>query len=262
AGTPQRPEPVHASPVRPVRGEATDTRTNAQVLPGRIHVNHGFWDTYRTAWPAYVLLYPELTAELADGFVQQYREGGWIARWSSPGYADCMTGTSSDVAFADAHVKGVALPDPRSAYESGLRNATVAPPFLEVGRTGNERAVSPGTSTPTPPSRSPGCSRRTSTITAWPRRPSYWPRRPTPRPRTAGSCRRKPPTCGPARRTTRCCSTGSSASSRAGAAPASSRRAPRSSTPGCGAATSPRPTAGTSPSTSPTTGRGWPHCTG
>src|SRR5699024_8519949 len=144
AGTPQRPEPVHASPVRPVRGEATDTRTNAQVLPGRIHVNHGFWDTYRTAWPAYVLLYPELTAELADGFVQQYREGGWIARWSSPGYADCMTGTSSDVAFADAHVKGVALPDPRSAYESGLRNATVAPPFLEVGRTGNERAVFTG----------------------------------------------------------------------------------------------------------------------
>src|SRR5699024_7156501 len=61
-----------------------------------------------------------------------------------PGYADCMTGTSSDVAFADAHVKGVALPDPRSAYESGLRNATVAPPFLEVGRTGNERAVFTG----------------------------------------------------------------------------------------------------------------------
>ncbi|MEE1652042.1 GH92 family glycosyl hydrolase [Brachybacterium sp. J144] len=144
AGTAQRPEPVHASPVLPVKGEATDTRTNAQVIPGRLYVNNGFWDTYRTAWPAYALLYPELAAELADGFVQQFREGGWIARWSSPGYADCMTGTSSDIAFADLLVKGIELPDPEAAYLSGLRNATVAPPFPEVGRKGNERAVFTG----------------------------------------------------------------------------------------------------------------------
>ncbi len=140
-GTAEVVEPVHASPVRPVRGAATDSRTNAQVLPGRMYVDHGFWDTYRTAWPAYALLYPELAAELADGFVQQHREGGWIARWSSPGYADCMTGTSSDIAFADLQVKGVPLPDPEAAYEAALRNATVAPPFAEVGRKGGETAV-------------------------------------------------------------------------------------------------------------------------
>ena len=144
AGTPERPEPVHASPVLPGKGRATDTRSDAQIVPGMLHVNHGFWDTYRTAWPAYALLYPELAAQLADGFVQQYREGGWIARWSSPGYADCMTGTSSDISFADLQVKGVPLPDPLAAYESGLRNATVAPPFAEVGRKGNERAVFTG----------------------------------------------------------------------------------------------------------------------
>jgi len=144
AGTLQRVSPMHASPVRPPKGDATDSRTNAQVLPGTLHVNNGFWDTYRTAWPAYALLYPEVAAEIADGFVQQYREGGWIARWSSPGYADCMTGTSSDVAFADLAVKGVALPDPVAAYESGLRNATVTPPMTEVGRRGNERAVFTG----------------------------------------------------------------------------------------------------------------------
>lgn len=144
AGTLARPEPVHASPVLPTKGEATDKRGAAQVLPGMLFVNHGFWDTYRTAWPAYALLYPQLAAQLADGFVQQYREGGWIARWSSPGYADCMTGTSSDIAIADLQVKGVPLPDARSAYESGLRNATVAPPIPEVGRKGNERAVFTG----------------------------------------------------------------------------------------------------------------------
>ena len=132
---------MHASPVLPTRGQATDTRTDAQAVPGTMYVDHGFWDTYRTAWPAYALLYPELAAELADGFVQQYREGGWIARWSSPGYADCMTGTSSDIAFADLQVKGVQLPDPEAAYEAALRNATVAPPLPEVGRKGGETAV-------------------------------------------------------------------------------------------------------------------------
>lgn len=141
AGTGGRTEPVHASPVLPLRGRATDTRTNAQVVAGRMAVDHGFWDTYRTAWPAYALLYPEIAAELADGFVQQHREGGWIARWSSPGYADCMTGTSSDVAFADLAVKGVPLPDPVGAYEAGLRNATVAPTSVGVGRKGGATAV-------------------------------------------------------------------------------------------------------------------------
>ena len=140
-GTAEVVEPVHASPVLPTRGQATDTRTDAQAVPGTMYVDHGFWDTYRTAWPAYALLYPELAAELADGFVQQYREGGWIARWSSPGYADCRTGTSSDIAFADLQVKGVQLPDPEAAYEAALRNATVAPPLPEVGRKGGETAV-------------------------------------------------------------------------------------------------------------------------
>ena len=31
---------------------------------------------------------------MVDGFVQQYKDGGWTSRWSSPGYADLMTGTS------------------------------------------------------------------------------------------------------------------------------------------------------------------------
>lgn len=143
-GTRHAPVYEHASPVLPLRGAATDTRTNAQVLPGKFYVNHGFWDTYRTAWPAYTLLYPDLAAELVDGFVQHFRDGGWIPRWSSPGYADCMTGTSSDIAFADAAIKGVDLPDPLGTYEAGLRNATVAPTDPLVGRKGVERGFFTG----------------------------------------------------------------------------------------------------------------------
>jgi len=127
-------EPLHASPVL----------DGAPAVPGEMFVNHGFWDTYRTCWPAYALLYPQVAARLADGFVQQYREGGWVARWSSPGYADLMTGTSSDVAFADLYLRGVDLPDPLATYDAGLRNATALPTLPGVGRKGQDFALTHG----------------------------------------------------------------------------------------------------------------------
>ncbi|WP_265521697.1 GH92 family glycosyl hydrolase [Oerskovia flava] len=141
-GTADAPEYAYASPVAPRSGSATATETNAEIVEGKIYVNNGFWDTYRTAWPAYSLLYPELASELVDGFVQHYRDGGWIARWSSPGYADLMTGTSSDVSFADAYVKGSLPTDVAlEAYDAALKNATVLPPNNAVGRKGLDRSI-------------------------------------------------------------------------------------------------------------------------
>ncbi|WP_420370438.1 GH92 family glycosyl hydrolase [Curtobacterium sp. L1-20] len=115
----------HASPnIAPV-GSATDTTTNAVVKAGKVYVNNGFWDTYRTVWPLYSMLYPKVAQELVDGFVQQYRDGGWTPRWSSPGYADLMTGTSSDVAFANAYVNGaVDTATALEAFDAGFKNAT------------------------------------------------------------------------------------------------------------------------------------------
>ncbi|NUR84529.1 MAG: glycoside hydrolase family 92 protein, partial [Nonomuraea sp.] len=129
----------YASPVAPHSGQDTPTQTGAKIVDGKLYVNNGFWDTYRTAWPAYSLLAPE-AGELVDGFVQQYRDSGWIARWSSPGYADLMVGTSSDVAFADAYLKGVKF-DAESAYQAALKNATVVPPNPAVGRKGLQTSI-------------------------------------------------------------------------------------------------------------------------
>ncbi|MCQ4209334.1 GH92 family glycosyl hydrolase [Streptomyces longispororuber] len=128
----------YASPFSPMPGPDTPTHTGAKIVEGKPYVNNGFWDTYRTTWPAYSLLTPKKAGELVDGFVQQYRDGGWISRWSSPGYADLMTGTSSDVAFADAYVKGVDDFDVESAYKAAVKNATVVPPQSGVGRKGME----------------------------------------------------------------------------------------------------------------------------
>ncbi|WP_234540857.1 GH92 family glycosyl hydrolase [Streptomyces shenzhenensis] len=125
----------YASPFSPMTSQDTPTHTGAKIVDGKVYVNNGFWDTYRTTWPAYSLLTPGQAGEMVDGFVQQYKDGGWTSRWSSPGYADLMTGTSSDVAFADAYVKGVRF-DAKAAYEAALKNATVVPPSSGVGRKG------------------------------------------------------------------------------------------------------------------------------
>ncbi|MGR3869120.1 GH92 family glycosyl hydrolase [Streptomyces graminifolii] len=125
----------YASPFSPMTSQDTPTHTGAKIVDGKVYVNNGFWDTYRTTWPAYSFLTPSQAGEMVDGFVQQYKDGGWTSRWSSPGYADLMTGTSSDVAFADAYVKGVKF-DAKSAYDAAVKNATVVPPASGVGRKG------------------------------------------------------------------------------------------------------------------------------
>ena len=140
-GTAAKPHWRYASPVSAPTGTSTATTTGAKLVDGQIYVNNGFWDTYRTVWPAYSLLYPDIAAKIADGFVQQYRDGGWIARWSSPGYADLMTGTSADVALAEAYLTGVKLPDPLAAYDAAVKDATVASGRSAVGRKGIETSL-------------------------------------------------------------------------------------------------------------------------
>ena len=142
-GTSADPAYKYASPVAAAdRAGRPTPRPNAQVKSGKIYVNNGFWDTYRTVWPAYSLLYPKVAAELVDGFVQQYRDGGWVARWSSPGYADLMTGTSSDVAFAGAYLRGVQLQGPaRHLRRGAASNATALPTSSGVGRKGLETSI-------------------------------------------------------------------------------------------------------------------------
>ncbi|MFC0624939.1 GH92 family glycosyl hydrolase [Kribbella deserti] len=135
-GTVKKPVYTYASPVSPKVGADTPTETGSKIVPGKMYVNNGFWDTYRTVWPAYSLFSPETATELVNGFVQQYKDGGWISRWSSPGYANLMVGTSSDVAFADAYLKGVPGLDVQAAYDASLKNAAARPPSDNVGRKG------------------------------------------------------------------------------------------------------------------------------
>ena len=143
AGTAAAPDWRYASQASAAEDntDGSATRSFAPVRDGKVYVNNGFWDTFRTTWPAYALFTKDDAGALVQGFLEQYRAGGWVARWSSPGYADLMVGTSSDVAFADAWLKGIGGFDPEEAYAAALKNATVVPPDRHVGRKGMDRST-------------------------------------------------------------------------------------------------------------------------
>ncbi len=96
---------------------------DGRVHPGELYTGHGFWDTYRTAYPLYALLFPDDCASFLRGWMNACREGGWYPRWPSPGYRVCMLSTHVDAVFADAAGKGIAGFDLAQAYEGLRRHA-------------------------------------------------------------------------------------------------------------------------------------------
>ncbi len=134
-GTAEDPHLVYASPYR-IGGDVPAIRE------GQLYTQNGFWDTYRTAWPAYALLTPDRDTKLLNGIVEHYRDAGWIGRWLNPGALDAMVGTSYDIVFADAAVKGIAF-DREGAYEASLRSAC-CPSDGNFGRANNASAVFTG----------------------------------------------------------------------------------------------------------------------
>lgn len=109
---------------------------DGKVYPGVMYTDNGLWDTYRTTYPLYSLLYPSRLSEILEGWVNVYRESGWMPRWVSPGVRDCMPGTLIDAVFADAAVKGIKGFDLELAYEGLLKHAKEAPDAIAVGRYG------------------------------------------------------------------------------------------------------------------------------
>ncbi len=105
-----------------------DENHKPEVKDGVMYTTNGFWDTYRTAWAAYELFDPEDASQLLDGMVQHYKDTGWMPRWVCPGGRNSMVGTSSDVIFGDALLRGMEF-DYQNAYDSALRNGlTLAVP--------------------------------------------------------------------------------------------------------------------------------------
>ena len=114
------------------------------VKDGKLYYNNGFWDTYRTTWAAYSLFTPEQNNELLLGLIHHFEDSGWMPRWIAPAGTNSMVGTSSDVIFADAMLRGATLTNAQwqLAYQSALKNASMSD-FKEAsgGRDGIDKGL-------------------------------------------------------------------------------------------------------------------------
>lgn len=109
---------------------------NGKVLPGYLFAGTGFWDTFRALYPLLNLLYPSINVEMQQGLINDYREGGFLPEWSSPGYRNVMIGNNSASVVADAWIKGLRGYDINTLYEALKKGASAEGPLDAVGRKG------------------------------------------------------------------------------------------------------------------------------
>ena len=108
---------------------------NGKVMPGYLFGGTGFWDTFRALYPFLNLVYPSIVKEMQEGLVNDYKEGGWLPEWSSPGYADCMVGNNSASVVAEAYLKGLRGYDIETLYKALIHGANNTGPNA-TGRRG------------------------------------------------------------------------------------------------------------------------------
>lgn len=109
---------------------------NGKILPGYLFAGTGFWDTFRALYPFLNLMYPSINKEMQEGLINDYKEGGWLPEWSSPGYADIMIGNNSASVVADAYIKGLRGYDINTLWEALKHGANNEGPMTAVGRAG------------------------------------------------------------------------------------------------------------------------------
>lgn len=112
---------------------------DGKIYNGKRYTGNGFWDTYRTVYPLFAIICPDLYREMLEGFVADFRDGGWLPRWTAMGAMDCMPSTLIDAVIADAAVKGIIDGELlETAYKGMLKHAENNSEQRCYGRNGAE----------------------------------------------------------------------------------------------------------------------------
>ncbi len=113
-----------------------DTKARA-IKPGYLYTNNGFWDTYKTVYPFFSIIAPELLQEMLHGFLNSYREGGFLPKWLSPDERGLMPGTLIDAVIADAAHKNLIAHDELEEFlKAMIKSATIQSDDPKYGRRG------------------------------------------------------------------------------------------------------------------------------
>ena len=78
------------------------------IKPGLLFTNNGFWDTFRTSFPLFALIIPEHYRQFLEGFLNSYRDTGYLPKWLAPDERGMMPGTLIDGLLADSACKDMA----------------------------------------------------------------------------------------------------------------------------------------------------------
>lgn len=105
---------------------------SGKIEKGPAYTDTGLWDTFRTQFPLFSLVYPDIYGEIVEGWLNAYRAGGWLPHWPNPGGFRAMPGTHADAMVADAMVKGIRGFVYETAYAALRKDAFEIP----VGRPG------------------------------------------------------------------------------------------------------------------------------
>ena len=104
---------------------------------GILYTDNGFWDTYRTVYPLYSILFPEQYSKILRGYLNFCQDTGWLPKWPAPAETGIMTGTLMDAVLADAAVKGILSGgNLREAYDCMKKQADISDESTCSGRTG------------------------------------------------------------------------------------------------------------------------------
>ena len=107
------------------------------VEQGRLYTDFGVWDVFRALFPLLHLVYPEMGAQVQEGFANMYRESGFLPEWASPGHRNCMVGNNSASVVADAYLAGLRGYDANLLWEAVTHGANaVHPQVKSTGRLG------------------------------------------------------------------------------------------------------------------------------
>ena len=104
--------------------------------PGLLFTNNGFWDTFRTTFPLFALIIPEHYRQFLEGFLNSYRDTGYLPKWLAPDERGMMPGTLIDGVLADSACKDMAPELEEEFLKAMLETATKADPKAINGRHG------------------------------------------------------------------------------------------------------------------------------